>query len=244
MSPALAPAAPTEAGLATAFEALARPGGWLTAAQRLAAAEATRAARGCALCAARREALSPNAVAGRHDTPHGPDGALSAAALDATHRIATDPGRLSRAWYDAAIADGLGAEEIVELTSVVSVVTIADTLARALDAPRRPLPDAQPGEPPRRPVPGTSLERGWVPMVEPDAAEGPTKAFYEMVEAGAGYVFNVARALSAVPEALRDFFSAFYPNYSTHGPVREGGLDRVQVELLAATTSAHNDCFY
>jgi hypothetical protein len=81
-------------------------------------------------------------------------------------------------------------------------------------------------------------------MVEPESAEGMLKLMYDELVAGAGFVFNVARALTSVPEAVRDFFSAFLPNYSTHGQVRSGGLDRIQVELLASSTSAWNDCFY
>jgi hypothetical protein len=169
---------------------------------------------------------------------------LSAAASAAIHRIATDPGRLSRNWWENARASGLAAEELVEITSIVGVTTIADTLARALSIPLRPLPQPRPGSPERQPVRGATLERSWAPMVEPEAAEGPIKALYDVVESAAGFVFNVARALSSVPLACQDFFAAFFPNYSTHGPPRPGGLNRVQVEMLASTTSAYNDCFY
>jgi len=81
-------------------------------------------------------------------------------------------------------------------------------------------------------------------MIKPNHAEGFVKIMYEQVEDAAGFVFNVVRALTAVPEALRDFFGAFLPNYSTHGPVRPGELSRSQVELLATSTSAYNECFY
>jgi hypothetical protein len=81
-------------------------------------------------------------------------------------------------------------------------------------------------------------------MVEPESAEGMLKLMYDELVSGVGFVFNVARALTSVPEAVRDFFTAFLPNYGTHGPVRPGGLDRPQVELLASSTSAWNDCFY
>jgi len=81
-------------------------------------------------------------------------------------------------------------------------------------------------------------------MVDPELAEGMLKMVYDQVETEAGFVFNVVRALTAVPEAVRDFFGAFIPNYQTHGPVGAGGLDRSQVELLASSTSAWNDCFY
>jgi hypothetical protein len=108
----------------------------------------------------------------------------------------------------------------------------------------RPLPPAHEGDPHRQTVTGTKIERAWVPMVEPGSAEGMLKLMYDNLQTNVGFVFNVARSLTAVPEAVRDFFSAFLPNYSTHGPVRAGGLNRTQVELLASSTSAWNDCFY
>jgi hypothetical protein len=139
---------------------------------------------------------------------------------------------------------GICPEELVEITSIIGVVTIADTLARALSQPERAFPTANPGEPHRQTVSGTKVERAWVPMVEPGSAEGMLKRMYDELETSVGFVFNVARSLTAVPEAVRDFFSAFLPNYSTHGPVASGGLNRTQVELLASSTSAWNDCFY
>ena len=241
MTHSLQPAAHTEAGLARSWQALGQAGGWFSGAARVAIAREGRAARTCVLCRERRTALSPSAVEGDH--AQASEG-LSPTLVDAIHRIATDPGRLAASWYEQLVADGLLPEELVEATSVVSVVTIADTLARALSLSPRELPAPASGEPARRSVSGTTLERGWVPMVEPDHAEGFVKVMYEQVEGAAGFVFNVARALTSVPEALRDFFGAFLPNYSTHGPVRPGGLNRSQVEVLAASTSAWNDCFY
>lgn len=242
MSTALIAPRHTTAGLDAAWEGLSRAGDWFDAATRIAIARETRAARSCALCAARKQALSPLAGA----EVHAPVASLDAAVLDATHRIASDPGRLSSTWYERCLADGLSPEQVVEITGVVGVVTIADTLARALGQPERPLPAANEGEPSRQKQPGSvvAMDRAWVPMVDPDQAEGPVKGMYEMAKAGPGFVFNVARALTAVPSALGGFFAAFLPNYNTHGAVAAGGLDRVQVELLASSTSAFNDCFY
>lgn len=255
MPEAIAAAPHTQAGLDASWAALGQPGGWLDAETRLAVARETRVARECELCRERKAALSPYAVRGDHEagspalstpltTP------LTAAMTDAIHRIATDPGRLSQQWMDEVSAAGLEPEELVEITSVVAVVTIADSLSRALSQPERALPSPTPtptaigGKPLRERLEGLVLERGWVPMVDPERAEGFIQQMYKGVEDAAGFVFNVARALTSVPEAQRDFFGAFYPNYSTHGPVRPGGLDRAQVELLASSTSAYNDCFY
>lgn len=242
MAAAPVPADHTTAGLRGAFEKISQTGGWLSAAERVAVAREARAARDCAFCQERKAALSPMSVSGSHRS-YAP---LAPARIDAIHRIRTDPGRLSRAWYDGVRADGIEPEELVEMTSIIGVMTIADTIARAHSMAEMEIPAPHPNAsaPERRPVVGTTLDRGWVPMVDPEAAKGTTEAMYTAVKAGAGFVFNVARALTSVPEALMLFFGAFLPNYSTHGPVRPGGLDRTQVELLAATTSAHNDCFY
>jgi len=247
MQPTLAPAGHTTEGFDQAWQSLATTGGWFTGAQRVAIARECRAARECPLCRERKNALSPNAVVSEYTDHVSASPELPAAIVDAIHRITSDPGRLSRSWYDAALAGGLRGEEIVEITSIIGVTTIVDTMARALSNDPRALPEASGSngaEPHRTVQAGLTLDRGWVPMVDPDSAEGMTKAMYEGVLAAAGFVFNVARSLSSVPEAIRDFFSAFFPNYSTHGPPRAGGLSRVQIELLASTTSAYNECFY
>ena len=65
-----------------------------------------RAARGaaeCRLCRERQTALSPNAVPERTTA----SGALPAVAVDVVHRVSSDPGRLSRAWYEQVLAAGL-----------------------------------------------------------------------------------------------------------------------------------------
>jgi hypothetical protein len=242
MTRTLVPADHTTQGLDASFAELARAGGWFSGRERLAIAREARAARTCGLCADRKAALSPYSVTGTHTTVS--SDVLASAACDAIHRITTDPGRLSQQWYDEIRDASLEPEEIVELTSVLSVIAIADSLSRALSLPERSLPEPEAGQPRRQSIVGARVDRGWVPMVDPDAAEGLTKTMYESVQSAAGFVFNVARALTSVPEALRDFFGAFFPNYSTHGPVRPGGLSRIQVELLASSTSAYNDCFY
>ncbi|MEM9175055.1 MAG: alkylhydroperoxidase-related (seleno)protein [Myxococcota bacterium] len=239
--PALSPSPPSQASLDAAWEAIARPGGWFDGAERIAIAREVRAARDCRLCAERKAALSPNAVQGAHDRADTP---LSEIAVDTIHRITTDPGRLSAGWHDAAIEGGLVEEEFVELAGLASILAVTDTYAKGLGAGLRPLPDPVAGEPHRRPESGTVVERGWVPMVDPDAAEGVTKMMFEGIQARAGFVYNVLRALTAVPEAVQQFFSLVLAHYATTGEVHEGGLDRMQVELLASTTSAYNDCFY
>jgi len=76
---------------ARAWAAIAAPGTWLDGARRVAVAAEIRHARGCAHCARIREALSPNAVEGTHDSL----GTFGAAEIELIHRVSADPGRLS-----------------------------------------------------------------------------------------------------------------------------------------------------
>ena len=222
------------------WQRFARRGTWWRGAERIAIAEAARTARSCPLCAERKTAVSPNSITGRHagESP------LPEAVVDAAHRIATDPGRLSSAWYAALLETGVTPEQLVELTGILGILTLGDTLARACGAEISELPAPEAGEPSRLRPPSAEVHNAWVPMVHPDRAEGRIKLFYEGVHKAAGFVFNVVRALTLVPEELSGFFGAFRPSDATHGPPPPGGLERPQMELLAASVSSMNDCFY
>ena len=49
------------------WQRLAQPGSWWSGKERVAIAQASRGALTCRLCIARKAALSPNAVQGKHD---------------------------------------------------------------------------------------------------------------------------------------------------------------------------------
>ena len=236
----LEPFETTQAALDAQWPAVGQPGDWWNGLERVAMVREARAAAACPLCAERKAALSPYAVQGEHAAST----ELPAIAVDAIHRVITDPGRLSSHWFDECQAGGLAAAQVIELGGIVSTVTIADTLSRALDRLRLPVPQAQPGEPARKLPSGLEIRGAWAPMVAPERAEGLIKTMYEIVQGTAGFVFNVVRALSSSPSAWSLFLQTFRPNYATSGPMPEGGLSRVQVELLASSTSAFNDCFY
>jgi len=163
--------------------------------------------------------------------------------VDAVHRLSTDPGRITKRWLDGLVAAGLEPEAVVELVGVVSLVALADTLAVATGEAERALPEPRVGEPGRERPTGLETSCAWVPTADPERAEGAVKLMYDMVRGDAGFVFHVARALTAVPATLQTFFRAFSVSYHTHGPTK-GALSRPQVELLAASTSAINECFY
>ena len=89
------------------WEHIRAPGTWWTGAQRVAIAAEARRADDCNFCAARKEALSPAAVPGEHQSA----GPLPASAVDVIHRVRTDPARLSRSWFDGVIAGGLASAQ-------------------------------------------------------------------------------------------------------------------------------------
>lgn len=224
-----------------AWARLGRPGMWWSGAERVAIAEETRNAEGCELCAARRDALSAPSVAGEHNSST----ALPAAAIEAIHKIVTDPGRLSREWLDGLLAQGLGDVAYVELVSVLTTEISIDDLHRGLGLALEPLPASEGGEPERRRPAGATDEGAWVQTVPASALDAADADIY----GGAPHAANVIRALSLVPPAVRELealHGAHYLSYSEMGQLEIEGrtLSRAQIEFVAARVSAINECFY
>jgi len=216
------------------------PGTWWTGGERVAIAAEARGAARCALCRERRKSLSPGAVQGRHDGPH----TLPENVVDAVHRIRSDPARLSRSWFDAVIAGGLEVTRYVELVSVTSVMAGLDYFARALGVAPLPLPTPLAGEPSRHRPAGAKDGGAWVPIIDPPDASGPEADLY----GGGGFVPNIVRAMSLVPDevrVLRRSTDAHYvPVAQIPDPTYHRALARPQMELVAARVSALNQCFY
>src|SRR5437899_8219475 len=150
--------------LDTAWRTLGDPGVWWNGSERLQILSEARAARRCERCRVRKAALSPHTVAGRHDSATG----LPVAAIEAIHRIVSDPGRLSQAWYRRTIEMGLSDEAYVELLAVVAITTAVDTFDRSCGAPLRRAPATVAGEPTRRRPAGAKPGLGWMPMLAPE----------------------------------------------------------------------------
>ena len=224
---------------ARAWERLGRPGTWLDGAARLRVAREVRHAPQCALCARRKAALSPYAVEGKHDGL----GELPDAWLEMIHRIVSDPGRLTRRWYEAMLAHGVAETEYVEIVSVIAHVTAIDTFARGLGLPLRPLPAPAPGAPSRyRPAEARQNE-AWAPNIAWDE-HGPNEADYF-----AGPPANIRRALTLVPDEARSFFDLVGHQYLPGPAMRDfareyRAISHAQIELLAGRVSAINQCTY
>jgi hypothetical protein len=223
-----------------AFARLASAGTWWTGAERVAIAAAVREARRCRVCQDRKGALSARAVAGEHDGARGP---LPSLAIDAAHRIASDPARLTRKWVEGLLTSGLGEGRYVELVGVVATIVCIDAFCRGIGAPPHPLPLAQPGEPQRYRPKAARREEAWVAMLPPGRPTGSESDLW------GGRTGNVLRALSLVPDEVRglqDLSQAHYLGIAEMSDLTRGcgKLDRRQVELLAGRVSALRECFY
>lgn len=209
----------------------------------MAIAAASRAARDCALCAERKQALSPEADQGEHA---GASQALPAEAIDAVHRLVSDPSRLSEGWLEKILAQGrISDGHYVELLGIVVCLASIDGFHRALGLPLEPLPAPRPGEPTGyRPV-NAARDGAWVPMIPQGGNRGAEADLYPGPRTA-----NVLRAMSLVPDCVRQLRSLsaaqYVPILQVPNPHANAGraLSRVQIELVAARVSAVNECFY
>ena len=146
-----------------AWDRIAAPGAWWTGPERVAIAVESRRARECQLGATRKAALSPYG----NDDGHEANLGLSAPAVEAIHRLTTDPGRLKREWLETLLATAeLSVEQYVELVGVLTQAVSMDFLRIGLGQPLDELPEPREGEPNRRRPTGAAMEEAWVPMVQ------------------------------------------------------------------------------
>ena len=223
---------------------LAEPGTWWSGAQRVAIANETRKAVACSYCADRKQALSPVNFPGEHSSSADSDGVISAAAIDAVHRVITDQSRITKSYIDGNDAQGLTSHAFVELIGVAVTVFSIDESMRALGLALEPLPKAKPGEPGKYTPPGLTTDTGIVPMIA-----GKQLGEQEQ-DLWSGESANVVRALSAVPNAVREWIlvaKAQYLSFKQMMTMLDDThltLNRMQIELVAGRVSSHNECFY
>jgi hypothetical protein len=215
------PSLPVAAALDAVWVELGRPGAQWTGTERIAIASIARTAaprplwdRAPALDDLDRDA-------------HGE--VLSAFVAGLVERIAVEPSSLSNDDV-AGIVAVLGDAAYAELASVVAQVVAVDHFAAALGGERRDLPPPEPGEPHRQRPEGMADVGGHIPMAE--VVDGP----------------NVRRSLSLAGADHERWIALVFAMYSGErfGDMvwTDRALTRPQVELLAARTSALNECFY
>ena len=222
-----------------AWQRLARPGTWLSGAQRVALAGETRAIDACPLCQRRLQALSPHRVEGRHAAPE-----LLAPLVEVAHRLRSDPARLTRKWFDELMASGISDGEYVETVGVVATTVSLDVFARGLGLEPPELPQPEPGEPSRHRPAGLTYGGAWVAWLAPENAQGPEADLYP-----GPFAAHIRRSLSLVPDEVRGMFDLvahqYLPGPAMHDFDNEyRAIDHAQIELLAGRVSALNQCLY
>ncbi len=231
------------AAITRAWERIAAPGVWWTGAERLAIAAETRAVLDCPTCRAQRAALSPTMVSDAHVAVT----VLPDAAVEAIHRIRSDSGRLTQAWYQQITSGVVSDGHYVELVGIVATVIGLDTHDHALGLPLERLPSATEGEPSKHRPRAARKQIAWVPTLsfadvspqDPDPYPGKQPE----------HAFHIHQALSLVPEAAAGFFDLDEALYLPQAAIREFDADyraisHAQMELLAARLSAINGCVY
>lgn len=224
------------------WKKLASAGSWLSGAERVAVAKEVRQAGSCSLCRDRKAALSPYQVDGAHETVTD----LPDLVIEVVHRIITDPGRLTRTWYEGLLKQGLTSEKYIEVLGTLGCVLTIDEFCRGLGLPLHELPEPVAGEPDGY-RPANILEDGdgaWVPILPNVVDEGPES---DLWDGRTGYVI---RALSLVPEEVRSMLDLLDTHYMNNNQIwnvtgsRRGTLSRMQMEVIAARVSGLNGCFY
>lgn len=223
------------------WQTIAKPGNWWRGADRIAIAAESRNAGSCALCAERKNAISPYSVKGDHRTISN----LPPVAVDAVHRITTDVSRLTKSWLGECEDAGLSDGQYIELLGIVVAVISIDGFYRAMGYPLEPLPDPIEGAPSGY-RPKAKDQGSWVATVSPADLSAEEADLY----GGAPQVGNVIAALSLVPDSVRMLTRLSGVQYleiqDVPNAASNGGraISRRQMELLAGRVSSLSDCFY
>lgn len=161
------------------------------------------------------------------------DRAADSVAQEAAVMIHDHPADITLAWLDDLEARGLTLIRYVEVLGVVAQLRAIDTFLLGIGADQRPLPDPVDGLPRHDVVDDATINGGWVPTVGP------------------AWPPSVLSSVTAENDAMHDIHSALYLaptageglTMANNLAVRNG-LDRMQMEFVAARTSLVNDCFF
>jgi len=151
---------------------------------------------------------------------------LSDTAIEAAAVVGARPAGIRRAWVER-VANYLGYPQYVEIVGVTSRLAAIDTFHTAVGAAREPLPQPERGEPSHTEEPHARPGAAWVPMV------------------GGASITQALSLVDAESTAQEDMHGPLYLTYEGMADLDYvGGLSRAQMELVAARTSAINECFY
>lgn len=155
-----------------------------------------------------------------------PSERLPDAAIAVAVRLGAEPGTMNRQEADRASA-AVGVGGYVELVGVVARTAAVDAFHVALGVPLPEFPEPVAGSATARLEAAATTGPAWVPMV------------------GGSSIVN---ALSLMPDEAAAQEDLHGPLYLTYDQMEDltfrRGLHRAQMELVAARTSALNECFY
>lgn len=151
---------------------------------------------------------------------------LPTIAIEAAATTSARPASIRHEWVDTVTGD-LGYPRYVEIAGITSRLAAVDTFHLGLGVELEPLPDSEPGEPSRSEEPQARPGAAWVPMV------------------GGASITQALSLVDAESVAQEDMHGPLYLTYEGMAEFDYvGGLSRAQMELVAARTSAINECFY
>ena len=167
------------------------------------------------------------AAAARSARKRGPDvPGLATTAGEVAAVVSARPASIRRTWVDEMTAE-IGYAPYVEIVGVVSRLAAVDTFQVALGVDLEPLPHPDAGDPSRVDEPQARAGAAWVPMV------------------GGASVTQALSLVDAEAVAQEDMHGPLYLTYEEMAELDfVRGLSRAQMELVAARTSAINECFY
>lgn len=203
--------------LDASFDSLASAGSWLTGEQRVAVATEARLAK---------------------DGSRSSAGPLTDVIKDLVARMVHDSSGFDSDFASQIIEES-GDGAYVETAGIVARLSALDYFCAAIGVERRPLPEAQSGEPDRQ-RPATSEALGaYVDQLS-------TSSFGEVFGEQYSEIPNIMRALSLVPSEVGPTMKMGAGLYTSDvmNQVDRRGLSKTQIELVAARTSYLNECFY
>jgi hypothetical protein len=151
---------------------------------------------------------------------------LPSAAIEAAGIVGDRPASIRRDWVET-VTDELGYSPYVEIVGITSRLAAVDSFHVGVGIELEPLPDPEPGEPSHTDEPSARPGAAWVPMV------------------GGASITQALSLVDAESVAQEDLHGPLYLTYEGMAEFDYvGGLSRAQMELVAARTSAINECFY
>ncbi len=152
--------------------------------------------------------------------------ALSSVAMEAAETTSARPASIRKEWVER-VAEEIGFPRYVEIVGITSRLAAIDTFHQALGVELEQLPDPEPGKPSHSQEPQARAGAAWVPMV------------------GGASITQALSLVDAEATAQEDMHGPLYLTYEGMAELDYvGGLSRAQMELVAARTSAINECFY